>query len=209
MKLDLCLERRFCQSCGMPMTLDSCEHWGTNEDGSGNSDYCFYCLKDGKYIVDYSLSQMVEVWVKYTDKYNGYANTGYSPEQLRSVLSKRLPTLERWKNKQTGREIHYHTIHRIQAFISRHLFETFDIKELSQRAGMSFFHFRRVFKKVTGENVGSYIQRLRMEYFAFRLISSDLPLKQIISDSNYQSKYSFTKAFTLHFGLSPASFRRN
>ena len=60
-------------------------------------------------------------------------------------------------------------------------------------SGLSKFHFRRVFRTATGENIGSYIQRLRMEHVAHLLISTNYTLKQIIEKTSYQTKYSIAK----------------
>ncbi|UVV52039.1 zinc ribbon domain-containing protein [Bacteroides thetaiotaomicron] len=53
----------------------------TNSDGSRSDEFCYYCLKDGKYIVDISMWEMIDIWIKYTDKYNEYADTDYSPKE--------------------------------------------------------------------------------------------------------------------------------
>jgi hypothetical protein len=47
-----------CQSCGMPMERD--EHFGTNEDGSKNQDYCTYCYREGGFTdPDLSIDGMI------------------------------------------------------------------------------------------------------------------------------------------------------
>ena len=94
------MEAKLCQSCGMPLRFDVEEYLGTNSDGSRSDEFCYYCLKDGKYIVDISMWEMIDIWIKYTDKYNEYADTDYSPKELREILDKRLPTLNRWRQKQ-------------------------------------------------------------------------------------------------------------
>ena len=48
---------RFCQSCGMPL---SHEVLGTNADGSKNDDYCIYCYKNGKFLQDCTMDEMIE-----------------------------------------------------------------------------------------------------------------------------------------------------
>ena len=48
---------KFCQSCGMPLTD---EVLGTNADGSKNEDYCMYCYKDGKFLQDCTMEEMIE-----------------------------------------------------------------------------------------------------------------------------------------------------
>ena len=51
------MEQKFCQSCGMPLTE---ELLGTNADGSKNEDYCIYCYKDGKFLQDCTMDEMIE-----------------------------------------------------------------------------------------------------------------------------------------------------
>lgn len=201
------INRRYCQSCGMPLRFDVEEWLGTNSDSSRSDEYCYYCLKDGKYTVDVSMSDMVDIWVKYTDKYNVYANTGYSPEQLRSILNKRLPTLSRWKQKQETSNIHHQRIQDMIVHINNHLFDVLDADTLSSMSGLSKFHFRRVFRTVTGESVSSYIQRLRLEHIAYLLVSTDYSLNQILEQTNYQTKFSIAKAFKNHFGVSASQYR--
>ena len=93
------INKRYCQSCGMPLRFDIEKYLGTNSDGSRSDEYCYYCLKDGKYIVDIPMSEMINIWIKYTDKYNEYADTAYSPKELRRILNERLLKLNRWKQK--------------------------------------------------------------------------------------------------------------
>ena len=50
-------EMKFCQSCGMPLTEDVL---GTNADGSKNEDYCMYCYRDGKFLQDCTMEEMIE-----------------------------------------------------------------------------------------------------------------------------------------------------
>ena len=173
----------------MPLRFDVEEYLGTNSDGSRSDEFCYYCLKDGKYIVDISMWEMIDIWIKYTDKYNEYADTDYSPKELREILDKRLPTLNRWRQKQETSSLHHKMIQNIIVYINGHLTEVLNTDTLSSMSGLSKFHFRRVFRTATGENIGSYIQRLRMEHVAHLLISTDYTLKQIIEQTSYQTKY--------------------
>ena len=50
-------DMKFCQSCGMPLTDNVL---GTNADGSKNEDYCMYCYKDGKFLQDCTMDEMIE-----------------------------------------------------------------------------------------------------------------------------------------------------
>ena len=46
----------------MPLRFDIEKYLGTNSDGSRSDEYCYYCLKDGKYIVDIPMSEMINIW---------------------------------------------------------------------------------------------------------------------------------------------------
>ena len=201
------MSKRYCQSCGMPLRFDMEEWLGTNLDGSKSDTFCYYCLKDGKYTVDVSMHEMIDIWLKYVNKYNMYAHTVYSPEELKMILEKRLPALNRWKQKQDTKNVHNQAIQSIVNYISNHLFEDFDIITLCQKCGMSEYHFRRVFKFIVGENIGNYIQRLRLEYAAHLLTSTEYTLSRIAELAGYQSKYSIAKAFKKHFGVSTSLFK--
>ena len=191
----------------MPLRVDVEEYLGTNSDGSRSDEFCYYCLKEGKYIVDISMWEMIDIWIKYTDKYNEYADTDYSPEELRNILNKRLPTLNRWRQKVETSYLHHKMIQNIIVYINCHLTEILDTDTLSSMSGLSKYHFRRVFLAATGENIGSYIQRLRIEHVAHLLISTDYTLKQIIEQTSYQTKSSIAKAFKKHFGISTSQYR--
>lgn len=191
----------------MPLRFDIEKYLGTNSDGSRSDEYCYYCLKDGKYIVDIPMSEMINIWIKYTDKYNEYADTAYSPEELRHILNERLPNLKRWKQKLETCNIHHQKIQDIIVYINNHLFDTLDTDMLSTISGLSKYHFRRVFQTVAGENIGSYIQRLRLEHIAHLLVSTEFTLNQISEQTNYQTKFSLAKAFKKHFGVSTSQYR--
>lgn len=107
------MSKRYCQSCGMPLRFDMEEWLGTNLDGSKSDTFCYYCLKDGKYTVDVSMHEMIDIWLRYINKYNMYAHTVYSPEELKLILEKRLPTLNRWKQKQDTKNVHNQAIQSI------------------------------------------------------------------------------------------------
>lgn len=81
---------RVCQSCSMPMSDENV--FGTNADGSKNSDYCIYCYKNGKFIDDVSMEKYIEMNVPF------YEQAGMSSvDEMRRYCEKVFPTLKRWK----------------------------------------------------------------------------------------------------------------
>ena len=82
------MNNRICQSCGMPTNSD--DLFGTNSDGSKNSDYCKYCYKDGKFIDDVTMEEYIDMCSKYGSQ-AGMTNT-----EMREWCTKIFPTLKRW-----------------------------------------------------------------------------------------------------------------
>ena len=107
------INKRYCQSCGMPLRFDVEKYLGTNSDGSRSDEYCYYCLKDGKYIVDIPMSTIY------------YKLTNYSKQHHKGTFSFEMymnrPTstlrfeLESWKRKLIYRLLTEKTVERIRA----------------------------------------------------------------------------------------------
>lgn len=85
-------EIKFCQSCGMPLTSNSNEY-GTNKDGSSNTEYCIYCYKDGAFTSDCTMEQMIESCIPFTLE----AHPEISSDEARKMVTDFIPTLSRWK----------------------------------------------------------------------------------------------------------------
>ena len=192
----------------MPLFSGRDECLGTNSDSSKSDQFCHYCYKDGAYTADVAMPEMVKAWVDYTDAYNDHAGTDYTPEDLRSVLERRLPTLSRWKQKMETHNAHYHSIQKIRAYIALHLFGEIDIRTLAAVGGLSESHFRRVFRAITGETVAVFVQRLRLEQIAHLLLSTDDTLERIVHRTNYTTKHALAKAFHKHFGMTTSVYKQ-
>lgn len=57
----------------------------------------------------------------------------------------------------------------ILIYIQTHLDESLALEELAERAGLSTFHFHRVFRVAIGETVEQYVERMRLEQAAYQL----------------------------------------
>lgn len=80
---------KMCQSCAMPMDDESV--YGTDKDGSKNSDYCKYCYKDGEFLQNVTMQEYIEMMVPFADQ------AGMTGEQMRQYCTNVFPTLKRWK----------------------------------------------------------------------------------------------------------------
>ena len=62
-------------------------------------------------------------------------------------------------------------IHRVMAYIDEHLDAPLDLETLAAVAHFSAFHFHRLFRAWTGETLGDYLRRRRIETGALRLVT--------------------------------------
>lgn len=95
----------------------------------------------------------------------------------------------------------------ILVYIESHLDVELGLDLLAERANFSPYHFHRVFHQFVGENLKSYVRRLRLEQAAYRLKISQASVLDLALQAGYQTHESFTRAFARHFGMPPAAFR--
>jgi AraC family transcriptional regulator len=94
--------------------------------------------------------------------------------------------------------------------IDANLFERLSVRGLAAVAGLSPFHFSRLFTARIGESVMSHVRRKRMLYAAARLLGERPPaLAELAFDCGFESQEAFTRCFKQVFGVTPGRFKRN
>jgi len=110
--------------------------------------------------------------------------------------------------KKITKNDHSQRINEILSYIHLDISLEHSVTTLSKKASMSPFHFNRVFKKVVGESVHSYIRRVRLENCANALLfNPDSTINEIFSEVGFVSNSSFTHAFKDYFGCTPSKWR--
>ncbi|ALB68971.1 helix-turn-helix domain-containing protein [Cronobacter dublinensis] len=94
------------------------------------------------------------------------------------------------------------------AWIENNLEENLTIDRLASKAGYSKWHLQRGFKMHTGMTVGFFIVKKRMEKALVELANGDDAIITIALKNGYGSHQTFTRAFTLYYGVSPGRYRR-
>ena len=87
---------KFCQSCGMPLTNDVL---GTNADGSKNEDYCMYCYKDGQFVQDCTMDEMIEHCAQFVGAVNENMEKPITKEEYIGQMKMYFPHLKRWRQE--------------------------------------------------------------------------------------------------------------
>lgn len=103
---------------------------------------------------------------------------------------------------------HKKQINKAIDYITAHLGALISVKELADAAGLSPYHFHRVFREETGETVGAFILRKRMEKAGRELRrNADTPVSEIAFNVGYGSASVFCRNFKKHFGITASEYR--
>ena len=103
---------------------------------------------------------------------------------------------------------HHERIESVQQYIREHIDEPLNRQVLAAVACFSVPHLHRIFTACIGENIASYIHRVRMERAGRKLRMGAVDITEVALAAGYQTHAAFSKAFKQQFGLSPSAFRR-
>ena len=93
-------------------------------------------------------------------------------------------------------------------FIEEQLDVDLETAEVARRAGLSNWHFQRIFKALTNETLKTYIRSRRLSVALEMLLATEQRIIEIALAAGFQSQESFTRAFKLAFGVTPATYRK-
>ncbi|HUJ69813.1 MAG TPA: GyrI-like domain-containing protein [Syntrophorhabdales bacterium] len=99
-------------------------------------------------------------------------------------------------------------INRVIDYIEANLDKDLSLETLSEVACFSRYHFHRLFGAVIGEPLGQFIQRVRLERAASKLIHNPLKsITQVANECGFSSSAGFARAFREAFGMSARVWR--
>jgi AraC-like DNA-binding protein len=81
------------------------------------------------------------------------------------------------------------------------------IARLAREAGLSPYHFLRVFQRLTGVTPHQYLLRARLRHAAMRVALEPGKILDVALDSGFGDVSNFNRAFRTEFGVTPARFR--
>jgi AraC-like DNA-binding protein len=84
----------------------------------------------------------------------------------------------------------------------------YDFHEISHQLQLSYTHFRRIFKMMSGYPPSQFVIRMKMKTAANLLRQSELGIKEIASRSGFDDIYYFSKMFKQTYKRPPGQFRK-
>jgi len=92
-------------------------------------------------------------------------------------------------------------------YIDSNFTENLSVAQISKIAGLSEYHFFRLFKQMMGITPYQYILAIRLNT-AGKLLKSDFAVSEVAIAMGFADIFTFSKAFKKQFGVAPSSFSK-
>jgi len=131
-----------------------------------------------------------EIAIQLLRKWSNLANAGaFGSDRASSGLAK-------WQERRAAE------------YLADNLAEDVSLEILAGVAGLSTFHFARMFKQSTGLPPHAYLRRLRSERAKELLATTKLSVGEIATVVGYETPQAFARMFRAETGASPSEYRR-
>jgi len=106
------------------------------------------------------------------------------------------------------REEYTARVNRVIDYIEANISEDLSLKELADVAHFSPFHFHRIFRGMVGETLNDFIQRIRVEKAAAKLVlNPKKSVTEIAFECGFSSSSAFARSFRETYGMSASDWR--
>ncbi len=96
---------------------------------------------------------------------------------------------------------------RVSEYMSVHFAEPLTLEDLAATAGMSKYHFARVFRSKVGRTPHAFLADIRRETARRILITADLSIVEVGLACGYRRATHFSAAFSAKYAVAPTAFR--
>jgi YesN/AraC family two-component response regulator len=103
---------------------------------------------------------------------------------------------------------HATALRKAERFIDENYTRKISLREIARVSGLSASYFSTVFREEMGENLSSYLNRLRVERACRMLTGTTVNLSEIANTCGFEDQSWFSKIFKSYTGVSPRKYRR-
>ena len=97
--------------------------------------------------------------------------------------------------------------HRLMNYIDTHIYTLKKLEDLADITDYSYGYLSALFKKTTSGTLSDYYHKKKLDAARLLILSGDHKITEIAEMLNYTSVYSFSKAFSNRYGMSPRDYR--
>jgi AraC-like DNA-binding protein/ligand-binding sensor protein len=102
---------------------------------------------------------------------------------------------------------HAAALRKAERYIQENYSRKISLQEIAKVSGLSAPYFSTIFKEERGENLSTYLNRLRIEKASHLLLKTDMPLSDIARACGFEDQSWFSRMFKSYTGLSPGKYR--
>lgn len=113
--------------------------------------------------------------------------------------------------KEPEREVAADTaqqLHQIMIYLKENYQYNVSMQEVADVCGMSYYHFSRFFKKLTGKRFNEYLLEMRLNYGQKKLLQSNQSISDIALECGFEYVSYFIQKFRDRYGITPKEFQR-
>ena len=103
---------------------------------------------------------------------------------------------------------HPSALKKAEIFILDNFTRKISLEEIAKSSGFSAPYFSTIFKEEMGENLSSYLNRLRVEKAKIMINETNMALSKIARTCGFEDQSWFSKIFKHYTGISPGKFRK-
>ena len=130
----------------------------------------------------------------------------HSLDKLRTWSLGMLEKLEK-ELSANDRFTRSYIVKQVQEIVSGELGQDVSVKTIADRVYLHPVYLSKIYKAETGESLGDYIIRMRMERAHYLLKSTNKKIYEITLELGYQNPQYFSKMFKKFYGMTPNEFR--
>src|SRR6185437_14815820 len=102
---------------------------------------------------------------------------------------------------------HERRVAAIARFMEERFGEPCSLHDLARHAGLSPFHFLRVFRATTGLTPHQHLLRTRLRAAASHLARTNTPVTEVALAAGFEDLSNFTRTFRAEYALTPSRYR--
>ncbi|WP_322924220.1 AraC family transcriptional regulator [Paenibacillus campi] len=95
----------------------------------------------------------------------------------------------------------------ILQYIEQHYAEEMTIEQLAELAGLSRFHFSRLFRELTGRTVTEYVNQVRINRAEYLLLNTSMTVSEVAMAAGYNDISYFSRTFKKYRNIAPSEAR--
>lgn len=111
------------------------------------------------------------------------------------------------KRSRHMEDTHQQIAAKVRTFIQEHLAEGISLQTVADYVKLHPVYLSKVYKTVSGETIGDYLYRTRIERAVHLLRNTDLKIGEVSGQLGFLAPPHFIKIFKKHYGCTPQEYR--